>query len=110
MEFWRRKEYELSVWWGVRNYSRVERHRPTFQEECYISDPVTSEMKPYFSPWKRWLRRAVAAPIIIMFSLTLAVTLLFYILLQVIMSDYYTGPFRDELVCVQFHLNYFIVI
>jgi len=98
VEFWRRKEYELSVWWGVRNYSRVERLRPTFQEECYISDPVTGEMKPYFPPWKRWLRRAVAAPIIIMFSLTLAVTLLFYILLQVIMSDYYTGPFRDELI------------
>ncbi|RIA88636.1 calcium-activated chloride channel-domain-containing protein [Glomus cerebriforme] len=98
VEFWRRKEYELSVEWGVRNYSRVERYRPTFQEECYIPDGVTGDKKPYFSPWKRWLRRAVAAPIIIMFSLTLAVSLLFYILLDVIMSDYYTGPFREQLI------------
>ncbi|RGB38978.1 calcium-activated chloride channel-domain-containing protein [Rhizophagus diaphanus] len=97
VEFWRRKEYELSVWWGVRNYSRVERCRPTFQKEYYIPDPITGENKPYFSPWRRWLRRAVAAPIIIMFSLTLSVTLLFYILLNVIMSDYYDGPFREEL-------------
>jgi len=106
-EFWRRKEYELAIWWGVHNYSRVECRRPTFQEERFVSDLVTGELKPYFSPWKRWLRRAVAAPIIIMFSLTLAVTLLFYVLFEVLMSEYYAGPFRDQLVRVRFHLNYF---
>ncbi|CAG8670242.1 9449_t:CDS:2 [Funneliformis caledonium] len=97
-EFWRRKEYEFAILWGVHNYSQVERRRPTFQEERYISDPVTGEMKPYFSPWKRWLRRAVAAPIIIMFSLTLAMSLLFYYLFEVLMSEYYDGPFREQLI------------
>ncbi|CAG8502519.1 6707_t:CDS:2, partial [Scutellospora calospora] len=77
VEFWRRKEYELAVWWGVRNFSRVERRRPEFREERFITDPVTGEQVPYFSPWKRWLRRTIAAP--------------------VIMSEYYSGPFRDQL-------------
>ncbi|CAG8760103.1 5332_t:CDS:2, partial [Dentiscutata heterogama] len=62
VEFWRRKEYELAVDWGVRHFSRVERRRPEFRAECFIKNPITGEEVPYFSPWKRWLRRAVVAP------------------------------------------------
>ncbi|CAG8449838.1 15493_t:CDS:2 [Acaulospora morrowiae] len=97
-EFWRRKEYELAVWWGVRNFSRVEKRRAGFREESKIISHITGELVPYFSPWKRWLRRAFAAPIIIIFSLTLSLALLFYILFEVIMSEYYTGPFRNQLI------------
>ncbi|RHZ67771.1 hypothetical protein Glove_299g21 [Diversispora epigaea] len=97
-EFWQRKEYELAVFWGVRNVSRVEKRRPGFRKECFVTNPITRERVPYFSPWKRWLRRAVAAPIILTFSLVLAMALLFYILFEVIMSEYYSGPFRAQLI------------
>ncbi|CAG8597734.1 22952_t:CDS:2 [Cetraspora pellucida] len=98
VEFWRRKEYELAVWWGVRHFSRIERRRTEFREECFIKNPVTGEQVPYFSPWRRWLRRTLAAPVILIFSITLSLSLLFYIMIEVIMSEYYSGPFRDQLI------------
>ncbi|CAG8784673.1 21260_t:CDS:2 [Gigaspora margarita] len=98
VEFWRRKEHELAVWWGVRHYSRVERRRPEFRAEKFIKNPITGEVVPYFSPWRRWLRRTIVAPVIIIFSLALSLSLLFYIMIEVIMTEYYSGPFRDELI------------
>jgi len=103
-EFWKRKERELSILWGTRNFSRFEKRRPGFREEKYVKNPITGELQPYFPPWKRWLRRAIAAPVIIVFSFTLATALIFYILLEVIVSEYYTGPFRDQVVCMVFGL------
>ncbi|RIB08528.1 calcium-activated chloride channel-domain-containing protein [Gigaspora rosea] len=98
VEFWRRKEHELAVWWGVRHFSRVERRRPEFIAEKFIKNPITGEVIPYFSPWRRWLRRTIAAPVIIIFSLALSLSLLFYIMIEVIMTEYYSGPLRDELI------------
>ncbi|CAG8463169.1 14408_t:CDS:2 [Ambispora leptoticha] len=97
-EFWRRKERELSIWWGVRNFSRVEQRRPEFQEEFYVVNHITGELDPYFPLWKRWLRRIIAAPVIMAFSLILAAALLFYIVLEVTISEYYTGPFREQVI------------
>ncbi|CAG8548784.1 11570_t:CDS:2 [Diversispora eburnea] len=97
-EFWQRKEYELSVFWGVRNVSKVEKRRPGFRKECLVINPITGEKVPYYPPWKRWLIRTAAAPIILTFSLVLAMALLFYILFEVIMSEYYSGPFRKQLI------------
>ncbi|CAG8608697.1 3225_t:CDS:2 [Paraglomus brasilianum] len=97
-EFWKRKERELSILWGTRNFSRFEKRRPAFREEKYVKNPITGELQPYFPPWKRWLRRAIAAPVIIVFSFTLATALIFYILLEVIVSEYYTGPFREQVI------------
>ncbi|KAG9306899.1 hypothetical protein G9A89_002568 [Geosiphon pyriformis] len=97
-EFWRRKERELSIWWGVHNFSRVEQRRPTFQQEALIQNPITGELQPYFPFWKRWLRRIIAAPVILLFSLILAAVLIIYIVLELIISEYYTGPFRNQVV------------
>ncbi|CAG8539611.1 2426_t:CDS:2 [Ambispora gerdemannii] len=97
-EFWRRKERELSIWWGVRNFSRVEQRRPAFQQESYVVNHITGELEPYFPLWKRWLRRIIAAPVIMAFSLILASVLLLYIVLELIISEYYSGPFREQVI------------
>jgi hypothetical protein len=102
-EFWRRKERELAIWWGTRNFSRFEQRRPEFHEEKYVKNAITGEMEPFFPPWKRWLRRAIAAPVILTCSIALSFVLLAYILFEVIMSEYYSGPFREQMVrCMHF--------
>ncbi|CAG8522776.1 12987_t:CDS:2 [Racocetra persica] len=91
VEFWRRKEYELAVWWGVRHFSRVERRRPEFRKEGSIKNPITGEEVPYFSPWRRWLRRTLAVPIFlptIVYCLLIPTLNSYYIKIAKRLNDY----------------------
>ncbi|KAG0237513.1 hypothetical protein BGW42_000723 [Actinomortierella wolfii] len=96
-ESWKRREKELALWWGVRHVSRSETRRPGFQGEM-VTDPVTGELTPFFSPYKRWQRKLSGVPVIVggAFVLSMVITTVFAI--EVFLTLYYEGPMKDILV------------
>ncbi|CAJ0755811.1 22378_t:CDS:2 [Entrophospora sp. SA101] len=94
-ELWRQKERKLAISWGVYNYHQVERKSPHFRP---VVDPRSGEELPHFPKSRRVLRKIGVLPVIALFALTFVVVLVFYILFEVIMTEFYIGPFRDQLV------------
>lgn len=52
-EYWRKKEVDLAVLWGVRNVSNISHARPNFRWEREAEDPVTGETIRVYSHIKR---------------------------------------------------------
>lgn len=57
-EFWRRRNYELAVHWGVLNYEREEVKRPQFYGKLR-NNPVTGKVEKVYSPFLRNAKHVV---------------------------------------------------
>ncbi|KAF9976685.1 hypothetical protein BGZ73_008082 [Actinomortierella ambigua] len=97
-ESWKKREKELALWWGVRNVSRSETRRPGFQGETMMPDPVTGEMTPFFSPYKRWQRKITGVPVVVGGALALAMVITSVFAIEVFLTLYYEGPWKEILV------------
>ncbi|KAG0246316.1 calcium-activated chloride channel-domain-containing protein [Mortierella sp. GBAus27b] len=97
-EFWKRRQRELSLWWGVRFVSKTETRRPAFKGDTLAQDPITGEMLPFFSPWKRWSRKLAGIPVVLggAFALAGVITIVFAI--EVFFTMYYDGYLKDFLI------------
>lgn len=97
-ESWKRREQELALWWGVRNVSKTEMRRPEFKGDTIEVDPVTGEMTPFFSPYKRWTRKLAGVPVILGGALVLAAVITIVFGIEVFFTMYYDGYMKDILV------------
>ncbi|OZJ06191.1 hypothetical protein BZG36_01009 [Bifiguratus adelaidae] len=97
-EMWKRRQFELAVWWGTRNCSRTDKRRAAFEYEEVKKDPVTGESVPYFPVWKKWARRAVSIPVIAISAISLSVAIACVFMSEVFLKEYYRGPFAQYLV------------
>ncbi|KAF9365569.1 hypothetical protein BGX34_009478 [Mortierella sp. NVP85] len=97
-ESWKRREKELSLWWGVRHVSKTETRRPEFKGDTMTQDPVTGEMTPFFSPWKRWSRKVAGIPVVLGGACTLAGVITAVFAIEVFLTMYYDGPFKGYLI------------
>ncbi|KAI8637071.1 calcium-activated chloride channel-domain-containing protein [Parasitella parasitica] len=96
-EMWRRKEAELAIKWGVRNYSKHEKRRAEFKGEKMVKDHVTGEDIPFVSAWKLLGRRLAAIPGVAVGAFLLTVIVGFVFVLQLFLHEYYNGPFAKFL-------------
>ncbi|CEP11819.1 hypothetical protein [Parasitella parasitica] len=96
-EMWRRKEAELAIKWGVRNYSKHEKRRAEFKGEKMVKDHVTGEDIPYVSAWKLLGRRLAAIPGVAVGAFLLTIIVGFVFVLQLFLHEYYNGPFAKFL-------------
>ncbi|KAF8982690.1 hypothetical protein BGZ46_000808 [Entomortierella lignicola] len=97
-ESWKRREKELAFWWGVRNVSKTEMRRPSFKGEKETLDPITGEMLPFFSPWKRWTRQAIGVPVVLAGALALAAVITTVFGIEVFFTIYYDGYLKNVLI------------
>lgn len=97
-EMWKRKEHELAINWGVRNYSKHEKRRTEFKGEKMIKDHVTGEDIPYISAWKLFGRRIASLPGVAVGAFLLSIIVGFVFVLQLFLHEYYNGPFHQFLV------------
>jgi hypothetical protein len=97
-EMWRRKESELALQWGVRNYSKHEKRRAEFKGEKIIKDRVTGEDTPYVSAKTLLGRRIASIPGVVAGAFLLSIIVGFVFVLQLFLHEYYNGPFRQFLV------------
>lgn len=98
IEIWKRKEKELSIQWGVRNYSKNEKRRTEFKGDMWIKDQVTGEDKPEVSAYKLLGRRLASIPGVAAGAVFLSVIVGFVFALQLFLHEYYNGPFHQFLV------------
>ncbi|KAF9563437.1 hypothetical protein BGW38_008947, partial [Lunasporangiospora selenospora] len=98
IESWKRREKELAHRWGVKNVTRNESRRPAFKGDKIVRDPLTNELKPFFSPWKRWARKIAGLPVIIGGALVLSLLLTLVFVLEVFLEVYYGGYMKEILV------------
>ncbi|KAJ1921299.1 hypothetical protein IWQ60_006795 [Tieghemiomyces parasiticus] len=91
-EVWARRQVDIATHWGTHQLSAVDEVQPKFVPEAIVTDPVTGERTPYFSPAKLWLRRAATAPLMLVAALLLALVIGFLFAVQTLADEHYTGP------------------
>ncbi|KAI9252139.1 calcium-activated chloride channel-domain-containing protein [Sporodiniella umbellata] len=97
LEDWKRKEKDLAIQWGVRNYSKNQKRRAEFKGDTWTKDRVTGEDTPEVSVYRLLGRRLVALPGIAVGAVFLSLIVAFVFMLQLFLHEYYNGPFSQYL-------------
>lgn len=98
-EYWKKKEIDLAVQWGVRGVSKIQHPRTEFEFERETRDPVTGELVKVFSPLKRLQRQLLQVPFAIACLLVLGTLIVSCFSIEIFISEVYNGPFKQYLVC-----------
>ncbi|KAJ2058433.1 hypothetical protein GGI17_005036 [Coemansia sp. S146] len=97
-ETWARRESDIATYWGVHGVQKASSmRRPNFRPDRHIVDPATGEPIPFFSSGKRWLRRLLGVPVVLVLALLMALFVSFIFALQTFLSEYYDGPLHTLL-------------
>lgn len=99
-EYWKKKEVDLAVQWGVRHVSEIQHPRPEFQWEYEKEDPVTGEALRVYSPMKRLQTQMLQVPFALACVLALGSLSLTAISLEIFINEVYNGPFKQYLAFV----------
>jgi anoctamin-10 len=97
-EWWKKKEVDLAVQWGVRGVSRIQHPRTQFQWEREVADPVTGEPVKYYPPTKRLQTQLLQVPFVIACTLVLGALYIFCFGIEIFLTQVYDGPFKSYLV------------
>lgn len=97
-EFWKQKEVDLAVQWGVRGASNIQHPRPQFQYDHETEDPVTGEKVKVFSPFKRLKIQLLQVPFALVCILVLGTLVVTCNSLEIFINEVYNGPFQLVLV------------
>jgi anoctamin-10 len=99
-EYWKHKEVDLALRWGVRGVSNIEIQRKEFVYDKITEDPVTGEKVKYFPVAKRLQRQLWQIP----FAVTVAVALGCWIAtvfgIEIFISEVYHGPLKNVLIYI----------
>lgn len=97
-EYWKKKEVDLAVQWGVRGVSRIQLPRTQFKFEREAQDPVTGEIVKVYPPLKRLQRQLLQLPFAIVCLLVLGSLIISCFSIEIFISEVYNGPFKQYLV------------
>ncbi|KAI0470159.1 DUF590-domain-containing protein [Xylaria cf. heliscus] len=96
-EWWKKKEVDLAVQWGVRNVSRIQHPRTQFQWDHEAPDPVTGELVKYYPPMKRLKIQLLQIPFALACILVLGALYVFCFGVEIFLTEVYNGPFKSYL-------------
>ena len=97
-EYWKNKEIDLAVQWGVRGVSQIQRLRPEFKWEYEAEDPVTGEPVQVYSPVKRLKTQLLQIPFAAVCIIVLGCLIAACNSLEIFISQVYDGPLKRYLV------------
>ena len=97
-EFWKKKEVDLAVQWGVRNVSEIQLPRPEFKWDYEAEDAVTGEAVRVYPPMKRLQTQILQLPFALACVLALGSLSLTAISLEIFINQVYAGPGKQFLV------------
>lgn len=98
IEYWKKKEVDLAVQWGVHGVSRIQHKRPGFKHEAIVTDVVTGEKVKFYSPFKRLERQLLQLPFAICAAMVLGSLIAVCFAIEIFISEIYSGPFKTYLV------------
>ncbi|KAI2635391.1 DUF590-domain-containing protein [Xylaria nigripes] len=96
-EWWKKKEVDLAVQWGVHNVSRIQRPRTEFVWDYEAPDPVTGELVKHYSPIKRLRTQLLQIPFAIACVLILGSLYILCFGIEIFITQVYNGPFKSYL-------------
>ncbi|KAI1756957.1 DUF590-domain-containing protein [Xylaria castorea] len=96
-EWWKKKEVDLAVQWGVRNVSRIQHARTQFQWDHEAPDPMTGELIKYYPPTKRLQTQLLQIPFAFACVLVLGALYIFCFGVEIFLTEVYNGPFKSYL-------------
>ncbi|KAI1415767.1 DUF590-domain-containing protein [Hypoxylon sp. FL1857] len=96
-EWWKKKEVDLAVQWGVRGVSRIQRPRTQFKWDHEKADPVTGEAVKVYPPVKRLQTQLLQIPFALGCLAILGALYVFCFSIEIFLSEIYNGPFKSYL-------------
>ncbi|KAK8042565.1 hypothetical protein PG994_013048 [Apiospora phragmitis] len=96
-EYWKKKEQDLAVQWGVRGVSRIQLPRTEFQWDHEAADPMTGEAVKVYSAKKRLQTQLLQVPFAFVCLLILGALYLFCFSVEIFIGEIYNGPLKSYL-------------
>ena len=97
-EWWKKKEVDLAVQWGVRGVSRIQRPRTQFRWDHEAADPITGEAVKVYSPIKRLQTQLLQIPFALGCLALLGALYVFCFSIEIFLGEVYNGPLKSYLV------------
>lgn len=99
VEYWKLKETDLSIRWGVKGVGVLKANRIQYIWDREVTDPLTGEVRKVFSTRKQVLRQLLQIPFALVAGLALGTLIVVIFAMEVFISEVYQGPFKAYLVC-----------
>ncbi|KAH7160867.1 calcium-activated chloride channel-domain-containing protein [Dactylonectria macrodidyma] len=96
-EYWKKKEVDLAVQWGVRGVSSIQQSRPEFEWEHEAEDAVTGELVKVYPPLKRVQTQLLQIPFTFACVVALGSLIVACNSLEVFINEVYNGPGKQYL-------------
>ncbi|KAF7715478.1 Uncharacterized protein PECH_007093 [Penicillium ucsense] len=97
VEFWKLREFDLSVRWKVDGVGQLKVNRAQYRWEKEVKDPVSGEVKHIFPAWKQIMRQFLLLPFASVASLALGTLIVATFASEVFISEVYNGPLKSYL-------------
>ncbi|RCI14066.1 hypothetical protein L249_8052 [Ophiocordyceps polyrhachis-furcata BCC 54312] len=97
IEYWKKKEVDLAVQWGVRGVSSIQHQRPGFKWEFETEDLVTGEPRKVYPYIKRLQTQLLQIPFALASIVVLGGLVVFCNSLEIFINEVYDGPFKQYL-------------
>ncbi|KAI0008574.1 DUF590-domain-containing protein [Xylariaceae sp. FL0662B] len=96
-EWWKKKEVDLAVQWGVRGVSRIQHPRTQFKWDYEAADPVSGEAVKVYPPTKRLQTQLLQIPFALGCLVVLGALYVFCFSIEIFLGELYNGPFKSYL-------------
>ncbi|KAK2608950.1 hypothetical protein QQS21_002526 [Conoideocrella luteorostrata] len=103
LEYWKKKEVDLAVQWGVRGVSAIQLPRPEFKWDYEAEDTVTGEPVKVYPYKKRLQTQLLQIPFAIACILVLGSLVVVANSLEIFINQVYDGPGKQYLVSLEQH-------
>ncbi|UKZ85127.1 uncharacterized protein TrAFT101_001001 [Trichoderma asperellum] len=96
-EYWKRKEADLAISWGVRGVSKIQHQRPEFQWDFETADLVTGEPIKVYPFTKRLQTQLLQIPFALACVVILGGLVAIVNSLEIFINEVYGGPGKQYL-------------
>lgn len=98
LEYWKKKQVDLAVQWGVRGVSAIQLPRPEFKWDFESEDTVTGEPVKVYPYKKRLQTQLLQIPFTLVCVLVLGTLVVFANSIEIFINQVYDGPGKQYLV------------
>ncbi|KAK7419669.1 hypothetical protein QQZ08_010755 [Neonectria magnoliae] len=93
LEYWKIKEVDLSLRWGVKGIQTVKVTRPQFKYEKVFVDEG-GRTHHYFPKWKQITRQLMQIPFLLFAIVALGTAIVSVFAIEILISETYAGPYK----------------
>ncbi|KAJ5885421.1 Anoctamin/TMEM 16 [Penicillium taxi] len=95
VEYWKIRETDLSMRWGVKGVGGLKVDRAQYTWEREVQDPLTGQVTKVFPTWKQFLRQLLLVPLTSVAAVSLGSLILVKIASEVFIANFYNGSFKE---------------